>query len=98
MSHDSNCPVCIWPFDPTSSVFQRSSHYGSPDADDEDSVSNSCKRHRRELDEIVERDKTGQHPKRDPSILAAEQQLKKAYEDVEKAEMKLNLARLREQE
>lgn len=74
------CPVCVWP---TSTVPGKdSARYGSPDNDDEQSVSSEpylhaladvirlngkvilCERHERELSEIVTRDRTGRHPKR----------------------------------
>ena len=109
---EKNCPVCIWPWDPTS-LPGRVARYGTPDADDEESVSDSqylhaladvvrvgsvgcaaalCKRHYRELDEIVERNKTGRHPKRDPVIVAAERRLSKARDESEAAERGLELA------
>jgi len=101
------CPVCSWPRHPT---IPGSARYGSPDADDEESVSSSeylhaladviqagsagvdrvyltlCERHRRETDEIVVRDRTGAHPKRDPDLIAAEKRLRDAHQEVKAAE------------
>jgi hypothetical protein len=52
-----------------------------------------CTKHGAELAEIVTRDATGQHPKRDPDLIEAERRAEKAREALDAAEEDLDRKR-----